>query len=150
MSESVYFSFAEPDREVALALAGRARDPADPALAFRVKDPPRRFGIARTAVMRQAAERARHGTGRTIVLVGEETWRCPWVREEVMATLEAGRPVYAIRLSEAAGPRPPCLAVHGIPVRPWSEATLQELASGSPQTLTAGVPSPRGEAADED
>ncbi len=149
MGETVYFSFDEADRDVAQTLAGRAGDPTDPVLAFRVKDPPHRFGVARTAIIRQAVERALQGTDRTIVLVGEDTWRSPWVREEVLATLETGRPVCAIRLSDGAGPRPPCLAVHDIPVHPWSEEALQELATAPADSLAAGVDAPAaGESAD--
>ncbi len=139
MDERVYFSFSEADRETALALARRAEDPAEAALAFHVKPAPARFGMDRPAAMRQAAERALAGTSRTIVLVGMDTWRSPWVREEVMATLEAGRPACAIRLSDEAGPRPPCLGVHGIPVLPWSEETLQTLATAPLEDLGVTV-----------
>ena len=69
------------------------------------------------------------GTSRTIVFIGNDTYGSNWVPEEVKMTLEANKPVYAIRLKDTNGPQPACLTDNQIHLYPWSEKTLQALAT---------------------
>ncbi len=75
-------------------------------MAFRVKDLLRRWNTTDRSRIRAAISTAMSGTSRTIVFVGNNTYRSYWVPEEVEMTLEARKPVYAIRLSGRTGQRP--------------------------------------------
>lgn len=99
------------------------------ALNFRVQDLLQRWDTDDPAVIRQAISKAIYGTSRTIVFVGNDTSSSYWVPEEVQMTLDAGKPVYAMQLSGSWGSGPSCLASNGITVHPWSETTLQSLAT---------------------
>ncbi|SHK88705.1 MTH538 TIR-like domain [Desulfatibacillum alkenivorans DSM 16219] len=129
MPNVVFFSFTEADREVVLTIKGRAVNPNYSTLNFRVKDLLKRWNTEDTAVIRQAISKAMNGTSRTIVFVGEKTYRSRWVREEVKMTLEKGKPVYAIRLKGTNGTKPQILTDEGIYLYPWSEDRLQDLAN---------------------
>src|SRR4051794_16868989 len=122
MGNFVFFSFTEADRGVVLTIKGRAVNPNYPNLSFNVKDLLARWETTDRAVIRQAISKARFGTSRTVVFVGETTYLSGWVAEEVEMTLEDGKPVYAIRLKDTNGPVPACLTNNRIPLWPWSEA----------------------------
>ena len=127
MANVVFFSFSETDRETVLLIKGRAMNPNYPALDFRVQDLLIRWDTEDPAVIRQAISKSIKGTSRTIVFVGEESYQSRWVPEEVDMTLEAEKPVYAIRLKDTYGIKPDCL--EGIHLYDWSESTLQDLAT---------------------
>ena len=129
MANVVFFSFSETDREIVLLIKGRAVNPNYSALNFRVKDLLQRWDTDDPAVIRQAISKSIKGTSRTIVFVGNDTSLSHWVSEEVQMTLDADKPVYAIQLNGTWGSGPSCLAANGITVHPWSEATLQYLAT---------------------
>ena len=69
------------------------------------------------------------GTSRTIVFVGGDAHLSYWVPQEVTMTLEANKPVYAIRLATTHGRKPQCLQDYGIELHGWSEKLLQHLAT---------------------
>jgi hypothetical protein len=94
-----------------------------------VKDLLRRWNTEDVAVIRQAISKAMTGTSRTVVFVGERTYRSRWVREEVKMTLENKKPVYAIRLKNTNGQKPKVLNDNNIQLHTWSEARLQDLAT---------------------
>lgn len=48
---------------------------------------------------------------------------------EVQMTLDANKPVYAIRLNGTNGEIPKCLSNNNIKVHTWSEENLQKLAN---------------------
>ncbi len=129
MANVVFFSFSETDRETVLLIKGRAVNPNYSALNFRVQDLLKRWDTNDPAVIRQAISKSIKGTSRTIVFVGNDTNSSHWVPEEVQMTLEAGKPVYAIRLNGESGAVPACLTSNGITLHAWSEATLQNLAT---------------------
>lgn len=129
MSNIVFFSFKEEDRDVVLTIKGRAVNSCYPGLNFRVKDLLRRWETTENVVIKQAISKSISGTSRTIVFVGEKTHKSYWVPHEVQMTLNAGKPVYAIRLKNTIGLIPKCLTNNGIRVYPWSEEQLQELAT---------------------
>jgi Thoeris protein ThsB, TIR-like domain len=129
MPNVVFFSFTEPDRGVVLTIKGRAVNSNYYNLDFSVKDLLKRWDTTDTAVIRQAISKAMFGTSRTIVFVGEKTYRSRWVREEVEMTIEKGKPVYAIRLKDTSGQKPKVLEDNGIYLYSWSEERLQELAT---------------------
>jgi hypothetical protein len=129
MANVVFFSFREPDRGIVLTIKGRAVNPHYHNLNFRVKDLLKRWDTSDVAVIRQAISKAMYGTSRTIVFVGETTYRSTWVKEEVEMTLRNNKPAYAIRLSGTNGPKPAVLTDNGIYLYSWSEAQLQELAT---------------------
>ena len=129
MSNVVFFSFTEADREVVLTIKGRAVNPLYQNLNFRVKDLLKRWNTEDTAVIRQAITKAMNGTSRTIVFVGERTHLSRWMREEVKMTLENDKPVYAIRLNGTSGKTPKVLEDNGIHLYSWSEERLQKLAT---------------------
>ncbi len=129
MANVVFFSFSETDRTEVLLIKGRAHNPKYQSLDFRVKDLLARWDTQDPAVIRQAIAKSIKGTSRTIVFVGNDTSSSYWVPEEVDTTIEAGKPVYAIRLDGTYGPTPQCLTDHGIHLNAWSEATLQRLAT---------------------
>ena len=129
MPNVVFFSFSETDREEVLLIKGRAVNPYYPGLNFRVQDLLARWNTTDAAVIRQAISKNIKGTSRTIVFVGNDTAGSYWVPEEVRMTLDAGKPVYAIRLRGSWGAIPTCLTINGITVHHWSEATLQSLAT---------------------
>jgi len=125
----VFFSFKEEDRGVVLTIKGRAANSRYPALNFKVQDLLKRWDTEDPAVIKQAITKNIKGTSRTIVFVGEKTHKSYWIPQEVQMTLDAGKPVYAIRLSGTNGTTPKCLSSKGITVHAWSEAKLQELAT---------------------
>lgn len=129
MANVVFFSFKEEDRDVVLTIKGRAVNPNYTDLNFRVKDLLKRWDTEDEAVIKQAILKAIYGTSRTIVFVGEQTHKSYWVPHEVQMTLDAGKPVYAIRLKDTSGTMPKCLSDNNIDVYSWSEARLQELAT---------------------
>jgi hypothetical protein len=129
MANVVFFSFSETDRETVLLIKGRAVNPNYAALNFRVQDLLKRWDTNDPAVIRQAISKSIDGTSRTIVFVGNDTSSSYWVPKEVQMTLDADKPVYAIRLNGAWGAGPSCLASNGIIVHAWSEANLQNLAT---------------------
>lgn len=129
MSNVVFFSFTERDRDVVLTIKGRAVNPNYANLNFRVNDLLKRWDTEDDAVIRQAITKSMDGTSRTIVFVGESTHRSRWVREEVEMTIENKKPVYVIRLKGVNGTKPKILEKHNIPLFAWSEERLQELAT---------------------
>lgn len=129
MSNVVFFSFTERDREVVLTIKGRAVNPNYANLNFRVKDLLKRWNTEDVAVIKQAITKAMTGTSRTIVFVGENTHQSRWVREEVNMTIDNNKPIYAMRLSGTSGIKPAVLEKHGIQLFDWSEERLQELAT---------------------
>jgi hypothetical protein len=129
MPKVAFFSFKEADRETVLLIKGRAINPNYTALNFKVKDLIKRWKTEDAAVIKQAITKAMQGTSRTIVFVGETTHKSYWVPHEVQMTLDAGKPVYAIRLKDTNGTIPNCLSENGIRVYAWSEERLQDLAT---------------------
>lgn len=129
MPNVVFFSFKEKDRGVVLTIKGRAVNPNYTGLNFKVKDLLKRWDTEDNAVIKQAISKSIKGTSRTIVFVGEETYKSYWVPHEVQMTLDAGKPVYAIRLKDTSGIVPKCLSDNGIHVYSWSEERLQDLAT---------------------
>lgn len=129
MPNVVFFSFKEEDRDVVLTIKGRALNPCYSGLNFKVKDLLKRWDTIDSAVIKQAISKSISGTSRTIVFVGENTSKSYWVPHEVQMTLDAGKPVYAIRLKDSTGTIPKCLTDNGIYVYSWSEERLQDLAT---------------------
>jgi hypothetical protein len=129
MSKSVFFSFKEKDRDAVLLIKGRALNSNYYALNFKVQDLLKRWKTEDSSVIKQAITTKIQGTSRTIVFVGEKTHKSYWVPHEVRMTLEADKPVYAIRLSGTSGEIPKCLSENNIKVHTWSEEKLQQLAS---------------------
>ncbi len=129
MSNVVFFSFSEKDRGVVVTIKGRAINSLYPTLNFRVKDLLARWDTTDSAIIKQAITKAMQGTSRTIVFVGNSTYKSHWVPHEVQKTIDNGKPVYAIRLNGTNGPIPKCLSDNNIVVYQWSEYKLQELAT---------------------
>lgn len=129
MSNVVFFSFKEEDRDVVLTIKGRAVNSSYSGLNFRVKDLLKRWDTTDSSVIKQAISKSISGTSRTIVFVGEKTHKSYWVPHEVQMTLDEGKPVYAIRLKDSSGTIPKCLTDNGIYVYSWSEERLQDLAT---------------------
>lgn len=129
MPNVVFFSFKEEDRGVVLTIKGRAENSYYKNLNFKVKDLLKRWKTEDEAVIKQAISKSIYGTSRTIVFVGEKTHTSYWVPHEVQKTLDAGKPVYAIRLKDTNGKIPKCLSDNNIHVYAWSEDRLQELAT---------------------
>jgi hypothetical protein len=129
MPNVLFFSFKEEDRGVVLTIKGRAVNSSYTNLNFRVKDLLKRWKTEDSAVIKQAISKSITGTSRTIVFVGNNTHTSYWVPHEVRMTLEAGKPVYAIRLNGTNGAVPKCLSDNKISVHAWSEVTLQRLAT---------------------
>lgn len=129
MSNVVFFSFKEQNRDVVLTIKGRAVNPHYQGLNFRVKDLLKRWKTEDSAVIKQAISKSIKGTSRTIVFVGDDTHKSYWVPREVEMTLAAGKKVYAIRLKNTNGEIPKCLSDNRIQVYSWSEEMLQELAT---------------------
>lgn len=129
MANVVFFSFKEEDRGVVLTIKGRAGNSRYPALNFRVQDLLKRWKTEDAAVIKRAISTNIKGTSRTIVFVGSDTHKSYWVPQEVEMTLNASKPVYAIKLSGTFGKIPKCLSDNKITVHNWSEAKLQELAT---------------------
>jgi hypothetical protein len=129
MSNVVFFSFKEEDRGVVLTIKGRAVNPKYTALNFKVKDLLKRWDTEDETVIKQAITKSIKGTSRTIVFVGKDTHKSYWVPHEVKMTLDAKKPVYAIRLKDTSGTIPKCLSDNKITVHSWSEAQLQTLAT---------------------
>ena len=129
MPNVVFFSFSEMDREEVLLIKGRAVNPRYTNLDFRVQDLLKRWDTTDPAVIRRAISTSINGTSRTIVFVGNDTSGSFWVPVEVEMTLEAPKPVYAIRIDGTWGATPTCLSKNSIVVHGWSEATLQDLAT---------------------
>jgi len=129
MPNLVFFSFSEKDRGVVVTIKGRAMNSRYPALNFRVRDLLARWDTEGSATIKQAITKAMQGTSRTIVFVGNSTYRSYWVPHEVQKTLDNGKPVYAIRLAGTNGPIPKCLSDNKITVYQWSESRLQDLAT---------------------
>ena len=109
MPNVVFFSFKEEDRETVLTIKGRAVNPLYKNLDFRVEDLLKRWKTEDPAVIKQAISKSIAGTSRTIVFVGNSTSTSYWVPHEVAMTIDAGKPVYAIRLNGTNGPVPKCL-----------------------------------------
>ncbi|PTL39138.1 TIR domain-containing protein [Alkalicoccus saliphilus] len=129
MPNVVFFGFKELDRETVLTIKGRAVNSRYANLNFRVRDLLKRWDTTDRSVIRQAISKKLTGTSRTIVFVGEETHKSYWVPQEVQMTLDAEKPVYAMRISGTKGKIPDILTSNGIHVYEWSEAKLQELAT---------------------
>lgn len=129
MANVVFFSFAEPDRKAVLAIKRKAMNSKYTKLDFKVKKPIKRWKTKDISVIRSVVSNAIKGTSRTIVFVGNGTYKSKWVSEEVKITLNVGNPVYAIRLKDTYGVKPSYLSNNNIHLYPWSETTLQNLAS---------------------
>lgn len=129
MPKSVFFSFEEKDRVVVSTIKGRAVNSNYYALNFKVQDLLKRWKTEDSSVIKQAITTKIQGASRTIVFVGENTYKSYWVPHEVRMTLEAGKPVYAIRLSGISGIIPKCLSDNSIKVHAWSEENLQKFAN---------------------
>jgi len=129
MSNVVFFSFTEPDREIVLTIKGRAVNPYYSNLNFRVQDLLRRWSTTDTSIIKQAISKKMTGTSRTIIFVSEQTHLSEWVTEEIKMTIEKGKPVYAIRLKGTFGKTPNVLLDKGIYIYSWSEERLQDLAT---------------------
>lgn len=129
MANVAFFSFRETDRGVVLTIKGRALNSSYSNLDFRVKDLLKRWKTDEPAVIKQAITKARQGTSRTIVFVGQDTYKSEWVKHEVEMTLGDKKPVYAIRLKDTNGPAPKVLTDNKVKVYDWSESTLQRLAT---------------------
>lgn len=125
----VFFSFSESDRGVVLTIKGRAINSKYPYLNFRVHDLLKRWDTEDEATIKQAITKTIKGTSRTIVFVGNDTHKSYWVPKEVEMTLNAGKPVYAIRLKDTQGKKPQCLTDNNIILYNWSEERLQALAT---------------------
>lgn len=125
----VFFSFKEEDRDVVATIKGRAVNSKYSNLNFRVRDLLKRWKTEDVATIKQAITKSIKGTSRTIVFVGEKTHKSFWIPHEVQMTLDAKKPVYAIRLNGTAGTTPKCLSENGIHVYAWSEVRLQDLAT---------------------
>jgi hypothetical protein len=125
----VFFSFKEEDRGVVATIKGRAVNSKYSNLNFRVRDLLKRWKTEDEATIKQAISKSLKGTSRTIVFVGDKTHKSYWIPHEVQMTLDAKKPVYAIRLNGTDGTIPKCLSENGIYVYAWSEARLQELAT---------------------
>ena len=110
-------------------IKGRAVNPFYSNLNFRVKDLLKRWNTTDRSRIRAAISTAMTGTSRTIVFVGNNTYQSYWVPEEVRMTLEARKPVYAIRLRGTNGPTPRVLTDNSITLYAWSEERLQNLAT---------------------
>ena len=129
MPNVVFFSFKDEDRGVVLTIKGRAVNPKYEGLNFRVKDLLIRWKTEDEAVIKQAISKSISGTSRTIVFVGDNTHKSYWIPHEVQMTLDADKPVYAIRLKDTSGKIPRCLLDNNIFVYKWSEERLQELST---------------------
>ncbi len=110
-------------------IKGRAVNPRYYGLNFTVQDLLERWNTTDRGRIRAAISTTMTGTSRTIVFVGSNTYQSYWVPEEVRMTLEARKPVYAIRLSGTNGPTPRVLTDNSIHLYPWSEERLQDLAT---------------------
>jgi hypothetical protein len=124
-----FFSFKEDDRNVVVTIKGKAVNPHYYGLNFRVQDLLERWDTTDRSRIRAAISTKMTGTSRTIVFVGNNTYQSYWVPEEVKMTLEARKPVHAIRLSGTNGRTPQVLTDYGIHLYPWSEERLQDLAT---------------------
>lgn len=129
MSKVVFFSFKEQDRGVVLTIKGRAINSYYLNLNFQVQDLLKRWKTEDESVIKQAISKSIKGTSRTIVFVGENTHKSHWVPHEVQMTLDAKKPVYAMRLKDSNGKIPKCLIDNNIYVYAWSESKLQDLAT---------------------
>lgn len=129
MPNRVFFSFKEDDRDVVVTIKGRAENSRYQNLNFRVQSLLERWNTKDEAVIKRAISTKLKNTSRTIVFVGYNTYNSYWVPKEVEMTLEAGKPVYAIRLKNTRGVTPSCLTENDITLHSWSESKLQELAT---------------------
>lgn len=127
MANVVFFSFSELDRGVVLTIKGRAQNSNYYNLNFRVQDLLARWDTDDHSVIRRAIRTNIFGASRTIVFVGNETFKSYWVPEEVRMTIEEKKPVYAIRIKDTWGAIPKCLLDNNIKLFDWSETTLQFL-----------------------
>lgn len=126
--EFVYLSFAEEDRDTVLNIRLRAMNPRYPGYEFAAKFPLLRAS-SDSDEFRDHIAKLMKITSKTIVLIGEEAYKSPWIPHEVDITLKQGKPVYAIKLSDTVKDIPKCLEEHDIEVHNWSEETLNELAN---------------------
>jgi hypothetical protein len=130
MSNKVsFFSFAEPNRHTVAKIKGRAVNPFYHNLKFKVQDLLKRWITESEPVIRQAITKSLKGASRTIVFVGNDTYKSYWVGEEIKMTLALGKPVYAIRIKDTAGKAHLELTKNGIYLYQWSETRLQQLAT---------------------
>lgn len=129
MSNVVFFSFKEEDRDVVLTIKGRAVNSDYTNLGFKVKDLLKRWKTEDEATIKQAITKSIKGTSRTIVFVGDKTHKSYWVPREVEMTLDKEKPVYAIRLKDTDGEIPKCLSDNNVHLYKWSESRLQDLAT---------------------
>ena len=129
MPNVVFFSFKEDDRGVVARIKGRAINSRYTNLNFKVQDLLKRWTTEDEATIKQAITKNIKGTSRTIVFVGEKTYKSYWVSHEVETTLAKGKPVYAIRLKGTNGKKPKCLIDNKITLYQWSEERLQNLAT---------------------
>ena len=129
MPNVVFFSFSEYDRDEVTMIKGRAMNSSYYNLNFRVHDLLTRWDTSDQSVIRQAITKSIQGTSRTIVFVGNHTHTSYWVKNEVEMTLEANKPVYAIRINSTFGSIPLFLSNNNIRVDFWSEQNLQRIAT---------------------
>jgi len=129
MENLVYFSFYEKDLKTVLALKRKVRDPDYANLNFKVRRLLRRWDTDDVLAMRKAIARAMKGSTRTIVIVGNGTYKSRWLPEEVRMARDARNPVYAIRLKGTYGAKPTYLSNANIHLYDWSEEALQNLAT---------------------
>ena len=125
----VFFSFSETDRAFVLALKTKAMNPKYHHLNFLVQDLMKRWSTENPTFIRKTVEKCIKDATRTIVFIGKDTHRSHWVSEEVNATRETGKSVYAIRVKDTHGVKPAFLLKHNIHLYPWHEANLQYLAT---------------------
>jgi len=127
--KTAFFSFSETNRHTVAKIKGRAVNPFYPNLNFNVQDLLKRWSTESESVIRQAISKSLSGASRTIVFIGNDTYKSYWVGEEIKMTLAAGKPVYAIRIKDTNGKAHPELTKNGIFLYQWSEERLQELAT---------------------
>lgn len=124
-----FFSFSESNRHTVAKIKGRAVNKSYSNLNFKVQDLLRRWNTSDETVIRQAITKQLFGTSRTIVFVGELTYKSKWVAHEVEVSIARGKKVFAIWLKDKTGPIPKYLSDRNIRVYQWSEARLQDLAT---------------------
>lgn len=130
MSNVVFFSFKEADREEVLLIKGRAHNSKYTNLDFKVRDLIVRWDTNDEAKIKQAITTSMKGTSRTIVFVGKKTHKSYWIPHEVEKTLDNGKKLFAMFLKDEEDSKiPKCLEDNNIHVYKWSESKLQDLAT---------------------
>ncbi len=130
MSNVLFFSFKEADREEVLLIKGRAHNSKYKKLDFKVKDLIVRWDTDDETKIKQAITTAMKGTSRTIVFVGKDTHKSYWVPHEAEKTLDNDKKLFAMFLNGKEDSKiPKCLEDNNIHVYQWSESKLQDLAT---------------------